>query len=68
MADGVVYVGADDTNVYAFDSATGTELWSFANGLPVGSSLAVAPRFPPSALVGDSRRSPGLSWSRSCRP
>jgi eukaryotic-like serine/threonine-protein kinase len=29
VADGIVYLGANDFTVYAIDSQTGTELWSF---------------------------------------
>jgi len=37
-----VYFGAYDGNVYALNAATGTQLWSFATGLPVQSSPTVA--------------------------
>ena len=42
VADGVVYVGSQDGNVYALDAATGTEAWSFATGGAVDSAPAVA--------------------------
>ena len=29
VANGVVYVGSDDGNVYALNAATGAELWSY---------------------------------------
>jgi outer membrane protein assembly factor BamB len=32
VANGVVYVGSDDGNVYALDAKTGANLWSFATG------------------------------------
>uniref|UniRef100_UPI0013DF8955 outer membrane protein assembly factor BamB family protein n=1 Tax=Enterobacter hormaechei TaxID=158836 RepID=UPI0013DF8955 len=40
-ADGVVYVGSDDGNLYAIDAATGAERWRFATGSNVGSSPVV---------------------------
>jgi eukaryotic-like serine/threonine-protein kinase len=38
VANGVVYVGCDDNNVYALDASTGTQLWSFTTGNPVNST------------------------------
>ena len=32
VVDGVVYIGSNDTNVYALNAATGTEQWRFATG------------------------------------
>ena len=42
MANGVVYVGSDDGNVYALNAATGAKLWSYTTGYVVTSSPAVA--------------------------
>jgi outer membrane protein assembly factor BamB len=42
VADGVVYVGSDDTNLYAFDATTGALRWSTATANTVQSSPAVA--------------------------
>jgi len=42
VANGVVYVGSEDFNVYALDASTGAKLWSFATGGKVFSSPAVA--------------------------
>jgi outer membrane protein assembly factor BamB len=42
VANGVVYAGSFDGSLYALNAATGTKLWSFATGLPVDSSPAVA--------------------------
>ena len=42
VADGVVYVGSDDFNVYALNAHTGAKLWSYATGDTVDSSPAVA--------------------------
>ena len=42
VADGVVYVGSDDLNVYALDAFTGVKLWSYTTGDVVRSSPAVA--------------------------
>jgi outer membrane protein assembly factor BamB len=41
VVDGVVYVGSDDFNLYALDSATGGERWRFRTGGKVTSSPAV---------------------------
>ena len=42
VANGVVYVGSDDWNVYALNAKTGAKLWSYTTGGVVGSSPAVA--------------------------
>ena len=42
VANGVVYVGSDDHNLYAFDAATGAPLRVLLTGGPVTSSPAVA--------------------------
>ena len=42
MANGVVYVGSNDDNVYALNASTGTQLWSYTTGNLVNSSPAVA--------------------------
>ena len=42
VANGVVYVGSLDGNVYALDARTGGLLWSYATGYGVESSPAVA--------------------------
>jgi eukaryotic-like serine/threonine-protein kinase len=42
VANGVVYVGSLDGNVYALNAPTGARLWSFATGNEVESSPAVA--------------------------
>ena len=39
--DGTVYVGSEDTNVYALSADDGTEQWSFQTGARVQSSPAV---------------------------
>jgi len=41
VANGVVYVGSDDGNVYALNATTGAKLWSFTTGYWVYSSPAV---------------------------
>ena len=41
VADGVVYVGSNDYNLYAVDPATGTERWRFATGDSISSLPAV---------------------------
>ncbi len=40
-ADGMVYVGSNDNNVYALDGATGQKLWAFQAGGFVWSSPAI---------------------------
>jgi hypothetical protein len=42
VADGKVYVGSHDHNVYCFDASTGAKLWNYATGEWVLSSPAVA--------------------------
>lgn len=42
IADGVVYFGSDDYNLYAVDINTGQEIWRFKPGYAVNSSPAVA--------------------------
>src|SRR5262249_29288725 len=41
VANGVVYVGSEDQNLYAFDAATGAPLWSGATGGVIDASPAV---------------------------
>ena len=42
VANGVVYVGSYDYNVYALNATTGVKLWSYSTGSYVESSPAVA--------------------------
>jgi outer membrane protein assembly factor BamB len=42
VANGVVYVGSTDGNVYALNAKTGAKLWSGSTGNAVFSSPAVA--------------------------
>jgi outer membrane protein assembly factor BamB len=42
VANGVIYVGSDDGNVYALNATTHAKLWSFTTGGQVVSSPAVA--------------------------
>jgi hypothetical protein len=42
VVDGVLYVGSDDSNVYAMDAVTGEVLWNTLTGGAVDSSPAVA--------------------------
>jgi len=42
VANGVVYVGSDDGNLYALRASTGEVIWKYASGEPVDSSPAVA--------------------------
>jgi outer membrane protein assembly factor BamB len=42
VANGVVYVGSFDDNVYALDARSGAKLWSYLTGNYVTSSPAVA--------------------------
>ena len=42
VANGIVYVGSEDKNLYAIDAVTGKEKWRFATGDWVESSPAVA--------------------------
>ena len=42
VANGVVYIGSDDNNVYALNANTGALLWSYTTGGAVTSSPAVA--------------------------
>ena len=42
VADGKVYVGSYDNNVYCLDAATGANIWNYTTGGWVWSSPAVA--------------------------
>jgi outer membrane protein assembly factor BamB len=42
VANGAVYVGSEDYNLYALNARTGAKLWSYAAGAHVDSSPAVA--------------------------
>ena len=42
VANGVVYVGAEDGNIYALDATSGNYLWSYVTGGLIDSSPAVA--------------------------
>src|SRR5580700_10640743 len=42
VANGVVYVGSNDSNLYALNARTGAKLWSYPTGYQVYSSPAVA--------------------------
>jgi outer membrane protein assembly factor BamB len=42
VANGLVYVGSDDHNLYALDAATGQKRWTFQTGGTIRSSPAVA--------------------------
>jgi eukaryotic-like serine/threonine-protein kinase len=42
QADGVIYFGGDDGNVYAVDAADGHQIWKRSTGGPVPSTPAVA--------------------------
>jgi outer membrane protein assembly factor BamB len=42
VANGVVYVGSEDNNVYALNATTGAQLWNYTTGGQVWSSPAVA--------------------------
>ena len=42
VANGVVYIGSEDYNVYALNAATGSKIWSYRTSSQVESSPAVA--------------------------
>ena len=42
VADGVVYFGADDGNLFALNAATGSPLWVYGTGSAIEGSPAVA--------------------------
>ena len=42
VADGIVYIGSEDHNVYALNATTGALIWSYSTGHIVDSSPAVA--------------------------
>ena len=42
VANGIVYIGSWDHNVYAFNANTGTKVWNYTTGRWVISSPAVA--------------------------
>ena len=39
---GILYVGSDDKNVYALNTADGNKLWKFTTDGKVSSSVAIA--------------------------
>jgi eukaryotic-like serine/threonine-protein kinase len=41
LADGTLYIGSDDQNLYAIDLVSGAEKWKFATGGPIRSTPAV---------------------------
>jgi outer membrane protein assembly factor BamB len=41
IADGKVYIGSDDKNLYCLDAYSGAKIWSFSTGTAVRSSVAV---------------------------
>ncbi|HET9768194.1 MAG TPA: PQQ-binding-like beta-propeller repeat protein, partial [Thermoanaerobaculia bacterium] len=56
LADGVVFFGSGDGNLYAVDAATGKERWRFTTGEPVdGSPAYAAPRAGAALVVVASR-------------
>ena len=42
VADGMVYVGSQDKNIYCLDSRTGSLVWNFTTGARIKSSPAIA--------------------------
>ena len=42
VANGIMYVGADDHHVYALNATTGAKLWSYTTGGTVQSSPVAA--------------------------
>ena len=42
VADGVVYFGSYDHNVYALDAATGSKLWEYTTGSVIASAPVVS--------------------------
>ena len=42
VANGIVYIGSDDSSVYALNADNGGKLWSYPTGSAVVSSPAVA--------------------------
>ena len=42
VADGIVYVGSEDNNLYAFNATNGNQLWNYTTGYYVDSDPAVS--------------------------
>ena len=42
VADGNIYVGSEDNNIYCFNASTGAKEWSYQTGNFVDSSPAIA--------------------------
>jgi len=42
VANGVVYIGSKDNNVYALDSSTGSEIWRYTTENQVESTPSIA--------------------------
>ena len=47
VANGIVYVGNGDGNVYALDANTGTKIWSYT----IGNGEVIIPFFPPPTVA-----------------
>jgi outer membrane protein assembly factor BamB len=41
VVDGIVYIGSQDGNVYAFNATNGAKIWNYNTGNPIDSSPAV---------------------------
>ena len=42
VANGIVYIGSNDSNIYALNATTGAKVWSFRTGSAVNSNPTVA--------------------------
>jgi serine/threonine-protein kinase len=42
VANGVVYIGSKDNNVYALNASTGSKIWSYTTGSEIESTPSIA--------------------------
>jgi len=42
VANGMLFIGSEDHNVYSLNASTGTQIWDYTTGILVDSSPAVA--------------------------
>src|SRR4051794_28718378 len=64
VADGLVYAGSDDGNVYAVDAATGAQRWAFRTGGAIWSTPALSGKLVIFGSADDSVYAPDAATGR----